>query len=611
MEKFITKLEANASYKNIKNGFKWENIPKFAVITGENGSGKTALLEQMNLIYSSDNQNSNQNKIYIFLNRISSKIKYFNNIGLTNKSYSKNESSIIMLKNMYNITADFRQESNIFRIAKNYFNKYQNKNINLKDFINRNYSNFNENERNILESWRKTITSNFEKYSHFFKKHGLTEEKLLLEMNQDEFYQWLDSLLDSLNDINLESNPTIFDEQLLVDTFISYFIKFENYKRELEKLYQDKSVKEIYKMTEEKFGKNPLDRINKILKKYYSKYELDITKDKFNDIKLICRNKESKDLVFLSDLSLGEQIIISLIMWQYEDTILDSIVLLLDEPDAHLNPKMAKMLIDILKNVVVKEFDCQVIMTTHSLSSVAYCEDNDLFFMEDGNIRTIDKKEAIEKLSDGIMTFDNAMNKIEQIQNSNKQILMVEGIFDKLHIENFYKLSKIEMPFEIIECGGADNMSHFAIAFTQLKIPKEKILFLCDYDDKGCNAYGNVKNKYNAIYTLDIENIDKQDDRIRLKNYPFEMLYPLDILQENDLLERISLKEYLRDIPNEQQEQKGKEFSDNKFITAHRLKENNKETFAKKIIQNLDIEKDFDEIKKLIDRIEKLLMKNI
>lgn len=607
MEKFITNLEAKASYKNIKNGFKLENIPKFAVITGENGSGKTALLEQMNLIYSSDNQNSNQNKIYIFLNRISSKIKYFNNIGLTNKSYSKNESSIIMLKNMYNITADFRQESNIFRIAKNYFNQYQNKNINLKDFINRNYSNFNENERNILESWRKTITSNFEKYSHFFKKHGLTEEKLLLEMNQDEFYQWLDSL----NDINLESNPTIFDEQLLVDTFISYFIKFENYKRELEKLYQDKSVKEIYKMTEEKFGKNPLDRINKILKKYYSKYELDITKDKFNDIKLICRNKESKDLVFLSDLSLGEQIIISLIMWQYEDTTLDSIVLLLDEPDAHLNPKMAKMLIDILKNVVVKEFDCQVIMTTHSLSSVAYCEDNDLFFMEDGNIRTIDKKEAIEKLSDGIMTFDNAMNKIEQIQNSNKQILMVEGIFDKLHIENFYKLSKIEMPFEIIECGGADNMSHFAIAFTQLKIPKEKIFFLCDYDDKGCNAYGNVKNKYNAIYTLDIENIDKQDDRIRLKNYPFEMLYPLDILQENDLLERISLKEYLRDIPNEQQEQKGKEFSDNKFITAHRLKENNKETFAKKIIQNLDIEKDFDEIKKLIDRIEKLLMKNI
>lgn len=607
MEKFITNLEAKASYKNIKNGFKWDNIPQFAVITGENGSGKTALLEQINLIYSSNNQNSNQNKKYIFLNRTISKIKYFNNIGLTNKPYSKNETPIMMLKNMYNVIADFRQENNIFRIAKNYFKQYQNKNINLKDFIKRNYSNFSENERNVLESWRKTISLNFEKYSHFFKKHGLTEEKLLLEMNQAEFYKWLDSI----NDINIESKPAIFDEQLLVDTFVGYFIKFDNYKRELEKQYQDKSVKEIYKMTEEKFGKNPLDKINKMLKKYYSKYELDIIRDKFNDLKLICRNKESKDLVSLSDLSLGEQIIVSLIMWQYEDTTLDSIILLLDEPDAHLNPKMAKMLIDILKNVVVKEFDCQVIMTTHSLSSVAYCEDEDLFFMENGNIRTINKKEAIEKLSDGIMTFDNVMNKIEQIQKSNKPTLMVEGIFDKLHIENFYKLSKKEIPFEIIECGGADNMSHFAIAFTQLKIPKEKILFLCDYDDKGCNAYDNVKVKYNTIYTLDIENIDKQDDRIRLKNYPLEMLYPLNILQENNLLERISLKEYLRDIPSEQQEQKGKEFSENKCKTANKLKENNKETFAKEIIQNLDMSKDFEEIKNLIYRIEKILIKTI
>lgn len=375
----------------------------------------------------------------------------------------------------------------------------------------------------------------------------------------------------------------------------------------LEKSHKDKKVKEIDEMLENACGKNPLDKINKILSEYYGKYRLEIKMENFYEIKLVCIEKQSNISVPINSLSLGEQIIISLIMWQYENTTLNSIILLLDEPDAHLNPKMAKMLIDILKNVVVKEFGCQVIMTTHSLSSVAYCENKDLFFMEDGNIRKINKKEAIEKLSDGIMTFDNVMNKIEQIQNSNKQILMVEGIFDKLHIENFYKLSNIEIPFKIIECGGANNMSHFAIAFTQLKIPKEKILFLCDYDDKGCNVYSNVKNKYNAIYTLDIENIDKQDDRVRLKNYPLEMLYPLNILQDNNLLKRISLKDYLRDTPNEQQEQKVKEFLENKCITVYKLEEDNKETFVKKIIQNLDIKKDFDEIKKLIDRIEKIL----
>ena len=82
------------------------------------------------------------------------------------------------------------------------------------------------------------------------------------------------------------------------------------------------------------------------------------------------------------------------------------------------------------------------------------------------------------------------------------------------------------------------------------------------------------------------------------------MLYPINILQENNLLERISLKEYLRDIPSEHQEQKGKEFSVNKCKTANKLKEDNKETFAKETIQNLDISKDFEEIKNLIDRIE-------
>lgn len=607
IEKFIANLEAKASYKNIKSSFQWKNIPRFAVITGENGSGKTALLEQMNLIYSSDNQNSNQNKKYIFPNRISSKIRYFNNISLSDRPYSKNNVSLNIIKTMYRIATDFRQENNIFIIAQNYFKQQQNKNIDLKDFINKNYSGFNENEQNILDSWRKSISSYFIKYKSFFKRHSMTEEKLLLEMTQDELDKWLDSIYD----INIESKPTIFDEQLLMDIFGNYFIKFENYKRELEKQYKDKLVKEIYEMVENKIGKNPINRINKILNKYYSKYELDITRNESNDIKLICRNKEIKYLVPLSDLSLGEQIIISLIMWQYENTTLNSTILLLDEPDAHLNPKMAKMLIDILKNVVVKDFDCQVIMTTHSLSSVAYCEDEDLFFMENGKIRQIDKKEAIEKLSDGIMTFDAAISVIAQIQKSNKPTLMVEGELDKLHIENFYKLSNKKIPFEIIECGGADNMNHFAIAFTQLKISEEKILFLFDYDDKGCKVHNNINEKYNTIYTLDIENIDKQDDRIRLKNYPLEMLYPLNILQENNLLERISLKEYLRDIPSEHQEQKGKEFSENKCKTANKLKENNKETFAKKIIQNLDIKQDFNEVKNLIDRIEKILIKAI
>lgn len=595
-EKFITNLKAEGNYKNINENFEWNNIPQFAVITGENGSGKTALLEQISII--KDNYNSTI--LNIFNMHTDSIIKYIPEIRLQN--------------NMYTFSAYKRELLEICKNAKNTFNICKNhiiknhtiEDFTFKSFIRKDYiknANFNKDE-DIINHYRNEI--DLKRFIDFFKRHNMTEEKFLLEMTQDKREKWFDSI----NDINIESKPAIFDEQLLVDTFVSYFIKFENHKRDLEKQYQDKSVKEIYEMVESEVGKNPLDKINKLLEEYYSKYELYITRDELNDIKLICKEKQNDTLVSSSDLSLGEQIIISLIMWQYEDTTLNSTILLLDEPDAHLNPKMSKMLINILKNIVVKEFDCQVIMTTHSLSSIAYCNDEDLFFMENGEIDKISKVEAIEKLSDGIMTFDATMNIISQIQKSNKPTLMVEGKLDKLHIENFYKLSKIEMPFEIIECGGANNMSHFVIAFTQLKIPKEKILFLCDYDEKGCKAYDNVKDKYNAIHTLEINNIDKQDDRIRLKNYPLEMLYPLDILKENDLLEEISLREYLQgDLSNEQQKQKQQEFSNINCKTKYRIARKNKNTFAEQTIQTLDINKDFNEIKKLIDRIEKILIK--
>ena len=606
MEKFITNLEANANYKNIKKGFKWENIPKFAVITGENGSGKTALLRQIYNI--KVNQNANMLKIFNY--DTIAEIKYINNIALQNKQYNFTNDYRNALKRIYETSINIENPNNEFKKCINALN---NKELTFKSFINRDYlqnPDFTEGERNIIDGWRNNL--NFIKFQNFFKRHNITGEQLLIEMTPDEVEKWLDSI----NDINIESKPTIFDEQLLINNFVNYSIKFENCKLELEKENKDKTVEYIYKKTKEKVGENPLDRINEILQKYYSKYELETKRYISNLVKVECRDIQSNTLVPLNELSLGEQIIVSLIMWQYEYTNLGSLILLLDEPDAHLNPKMAKMLIDILKNVVVKEFDCQVIMTTHSLSSVAYCEDNDLFFMEDGNIRRIDKKEAIEKLSDGIMTFDNAMNKIEQIQNSNKQILMVEGIFDKLHIENFYKLSNIEMPFEIIECGGADNMSHFAIAFTQLKIPKENILFLCDYDKVGYKINNKIiKQGYNAIYTLDIEHLNQDDDKIRLKNYPIEMLYPFNILKENNLLEELALKEFIDNLDKEKQKEKSDYFSTNISVNnkeKYKLVDNDsiKSNFAREIIDKLDIENDFNEIKKLIDRIEKILIKN-
>ena len=584
-EQFITSLKTNESYKNIKAGFEWNNIPRFAVITGENGSGKTALLEQ---IFLSKNGRYSTN----------GKIQYHDNIMLQHERYAYDGTIIKPIKE-----AIAKTHAN-FHHLNDYIKKNYNKQVTIEDFLEGNPT-LNQTIQEHIKQYRDKSISYFDEFEAFLKRHNKTIKDLVVT-DKHEAEQWLDSL----TDINVRSVPVIFNQKLLWATFGCYFVRYEKCKRELERQYPEKLVKEIKEEVERKIGENPLDRINEILQQYYPKYEAEVSRDVSDNLQLICKDRQNRNEILLNQLSLGEQIIISLVLWQYENTSLDSVILLLDEPDAHLNPKMAKMLIDILKNVVVEKFNCQVIMTTHSLSSVAYCEEEDLFFMEEGKIRPIEKKEAIEKLSEGVMTFNYAINVIEQIQQFNK-ILMVEGETDKLHIENFYQLKGEKLPFKIIACNGASNMRHVAIAFEQLKIPHEKIIFLCDYDKEGIAAYKDLKKnlKYAAIYTLDIESLSKDDDRVRLKNYPIEMLYPLEILKEYSLLEELELKDYLIDLDKNSQKEKSKEFEQAQGKEKYKIKSDSdkKSRFANEIIKTLDINKYFKEFRKLITRIEKEL----
>lgn len=581
-EQFITNLKADESYKNIKAGFEWNNIPSFAVITGENGSGKTALLEQINFLSKDKAQRS------IFTNFINSRIQYYDNITLQYEHYAYDGSIVRPIKEAIEKT-----HTN-FHHLNDYIKKNYNKQITIKDFLEENLT-FNQTIQEHIKAYRAQSISYFDDFKEFLKRHGKTIKDLVV-MDKHEAEQWLDSL----TDINVRSVPAIFNQKLLLAIFGRYFIRYDNCKKELERRYPQKSAIEIKKEVEKEIGENPLDKINTILQQYYPKYEVEVSRDESDKIHLICRDRQNK--ILLNQLSLGEQIIISLILWQHENTSLDSVVLLLDEPDAHLNPKMAKMLIDILKNIVVEKFNCQVIMTTHSLSSVAYCKEGDLFFMEEGEIRKIKKKDAIEKLSDGVMTFNHAMNVIEQIQQSEK-ILMVEGKIDKLHIENFYQLKNEEPPFKIIVCDGVVNMKHFNFVFKYFNVSREKILFLCDYDEMGVKIYEKIE--YAKIYTLDIETLPEDDDRIRAKNYPIEMLYPLEILINNDLVEKIKAKDFDSILDETSQREIDKNLEVTQYKENYKIKSNaNKTKFADEVIKTLDI-KDFEEFEGLATRIEK------
>lgn len=511
---YITELKAKDDFKNIKRDFEWKNIPKFAVITGENGSGKSTLLQGI------------QNGKFIINNhqQLQAVIETHSSFKLNGNGYSSNFVKEVnheeLLLSKHTLETDKTNVSNIFNRMLLEIQKYTPLipialALTFEDFILKNFLLFDQNQQDFLNNWRNAL--NLDSYHKHFERNGMSEEKFYLSTH-DEIKQWFSNLEDK----NFTSRKTIFDENALTSIFGDYYIRKSNKRDDIEENYPNLTISERDNLIEKEIGINPLVKINQLLEQVYSKYTLSMRHDNNNQPKIIC--KDSKGVsISLNELSTGEQIIISLYMWQYDKNPLHSMILLLDEPDAHLNPKMAKNLIDILKNVIVNDFKCQVIMTTHSLSTVAQCEDGDLFFMEDGNIWESSREEAIEMLAQGI-SLDSFWENIETLLNSPK-ILFVEGKTDKKHIEKYFALIHESMPFKIIDCKSADKMPFYADMIKALKGNiADKCIFMFDNDTKGQQKKHEIEKK--GFKTMFVSQGQKYDG----KDFTIENCYDSSIV---------------------------------------------------------------------------------
>jgi hypothetical protein len=143
------------------------------------------------------------------------------------------------------------------------------------------------------------------------------------------------------------------------------------------------------------------------------------------------------DIVPITELSSGEQMIASLIMWSHNSNTGNYIkCMLLDEVDAYLHPSLSKIFIDILKNVIVDEYKINVILVTHSPSTIAYAPEDSIYTMglDEPRIQKQTKKESIRLLTDGMVAIvnnDAEMILSLSISDTIKPILCVEGITDK------------------------------------------------------------------------------------------------------------------------------------------------------------------------------------
>ncbi|MGN0213847.1 MAG: ATP-dependent nuclease [Muribaculaceae bacterium] len=171
-------------------------------------------------------------------------------------------------------------------------------------------------------------------------------------------------------------------------------------------------------------------------------------------------------------------------------------LILLDEPDAHIHIARKKELLD-----AIGSFEGQTILTTHSpvfVNEINKKHANNLFFIEKGGIVNSTFVNKLTELSGGEIDYLNGT-----IVLSSKYILITEGPYDKRYIEKaieifsakdekYKKLSQIA----IIPSNSAGNADTFYEQVLMPQITKYiKLVFIFDYDEGGYSGWKKIKAK--------------------------------------------------------------------------------------------------------------------
>ena len=185
----------------------------------------------------------------------------------------------------------------------------------------------------------------------------------------------------------------------LAHVFVGYQI------RRAEKLMAGETENQIL----QELGPQPWDFVNEALSSADFGYRIippenKIMKDYYVKVAAVGDNTPLE----LDDLSSGEKTILRTVLWFY-NTKHNKIfpkLFLMDEPDAHLHPSMTRQFIDVLKNVLVDQYNVRIILTTHSPSTVALAPEESIFVMSRGQPRIrrpASKAEAIGLLTSGLV----------------------------------------------------------------------------------------------------------------------------------------------------------------------------------------------------------------
>lgn len=254
--------------------------------------------------------------------------------------------------------------------------------------------------------------------------------------------------------------------------------------------------------------------------------------------------KFNDENINLSDLSEGEKK--KLLIKATMDLVAnENSLVLLDEPDAHIHVEGKQEILNTFKEYA-NTFNRSIVITTHSPTLTSCAEDKHIVILtkgSNGNCEIIDdtKKSLIQQLTGNIYSI----NEQNIIFNSSKPLLLVEGKSDIKYIKRALELYK-EFPanYDFISFNGTGNAFYFYSEISAY-VQNRKVILLLDRDEAGVKALGTfIKQKTNDGLWRGFMN----DEKVYNRNNLFITLLP----KTNEYKEKAKVTFLIEDYFNEE-----------------------------------------------------------
>lgn len=240
--------------------------------------------------------------------------------------------------------------------------------------------------------------------------------------------------------------------------------------------------------------------------------------------------KKSNVLLDVNCLSEGEKKLI-LVKMILEYLSFEKALILLDEPDSHIHIQNKK----VFKELVTSYENRFSILTTHSPTLTHSFEDKHISMLNNGKIENKQKQEIFSHITDGIWNYQEQSVFLSSPHNID---LIVEGKLDKIHIETAIKSDNFgadfpDLKFGIFDLKSCDNMKKMFDGLCNadnLHIPNKKIIFIFD-NEKQFIEDNNIKGK-------EFQNSTKIKDNL----YKKKGIYLLFLPKKIDFIENFTIE---------------------------------------------------------------------